>query len=159
RADGTVKVLDFGLAKAIDPVDASSASAIASSPTLTAPATAMGMIIGTAAYMPPEQARGRAVDKRADIWAFGVVLYEMLTGRRLFTGETVSDILAAVLTREPDVSAVPKSWRRLITRCLEKDLRKRLRDIGDVWLLLDDDATSAATATIARARPVWPWAL
>ncbi len=108
RADGTVKVLDFGLAKAMDPAGASSASAsaLANSPTLTSPAmTQMGMILGTAAYMSPEQARGRAVDKRADIWAFGCVLFEMLTGQRAFPGEDVTDTLAAVVRAEPDWSA------------------------------------------------------
>ena len=157
RTDGTAKVLDFGLAKAIDPASASSAN-LANSPTLTAQATAMGMILGTAAYMAPEQARGKTVDKRADIWAFGVVLYEMVTGRRLFAGDTISDVIAAVLTKEPDLSAVPTQWRRLISRCLEKDSRKRLRDIGDVWLLLDDESVPVGAASRARST-AWRWAL
>jgi Tol biopolymer transport system component len=149
RADGTVKVLDFGLAKALDPGSKDpglhpregSADA-ANSPTLTARGTQWGMIIGTAAYMAPEQARGRAVDKRADIWAFGVVLYEMLSGARLFTGDTVSDILAAVLTREPDWTALPAATPpalvRLLRRCLERDPKKRLHDIADARFDLDD---------------------
>jgi eukaryotic-like serine/threonine-protein kinase len=124
RGDGTVKVLDFGLAKALDPAGASAVNA-ANSPTLTGHATALGMIIGTAAYMAPEQAKGKAVDKRADIWAFGVVLYEMLAGRSAFAGETVTDILAAVVTRDADWTALPAatpaSIRRLLARCLEKD--------------------------------------
>ena len=96
------------------------------------------MILGTAAYMSPEQARGKPVDKRADIWAFGVVLYEMLTGRRAFEGEDVSSILAAVIQSEPRWDGVPANVRRLLESCLEKDPKKRLRDIGDVWKLLDD---------------------
>ncbi len=137
RTDGAVKVLDFGLAKAIDPAGASGVN-VANSPTLTAHATALGTIIGTAAYMAPEQAKGKAVDKRADIWAFGVVLYEMLTGRRAFEGEDVSSILAAVIQSEPRWDSVPANVRRLLESCLEKDPRRRLRDIGDVWKLLDD---------------------
>ena len=157
--DGKVKVLDFGLAKAC----ASDGSGIGApelshSPTMTRQGTEAGMILGTAAYMSPEQARGKAVDKRADIWAFGVVLYEMLTGRRLFAAETTSDVIAAVLTREPDLSPVPKPWRRLIGRCLEKDPRRRLRDVGDAWSLVDDDVAVEA-APRARGRRVWPWAL
>ena len=105
----------------------------------------MGIILGTAAYMSPEQARGKAVDKRADIWAFGVVLYEMLTGRRAFEGEDVSSILAAVIQSEPRWDGVPASVRRLLESCLEKDPKKRLRDIGDVWKLLDDAAGSPHT--------------
>src|SRR5437763_16908597 len=97
-----------------------------------------GVILGTAAYMAPEQARGKQVDKRADIWAFGVVLYEMLTGQRLFKGETISDTLAAVLTREPEWTRVPPTAERLLRRCLERDPKQRLRDIGDARLLLDD---------------------
>ena len=102
-----------------------------------------GMILGTAAYMAPEQARGKPVDKRADIWAFGVVLYEMLTGRRAFEGEDVSSILAAVIQSEPRWDGVPASVRRLLESCLEKDPKKRLRDIGDVWKLLDDQPAVA----------------
>jgi Tol biopolymer transport system component len=160
RADGTVKVLDFGLAKAIEPAVGSSPS-MSMSPTMMSPAqmSGVGVILGTAAYMAPEQARGRTVDKRADIWAFGMVLYEMVTGRRLFTGDTISDVIAAVLTKEPDLSAVPKQWRRLISRCLEKDLRKRLRDIGDAWLLLDNEDLPINAAPRARNRFVWPGAL
>jgi len=124
RGDGAVKVLDFGLAKAMDPAGASAVNA-ANSPTLTGHATALGMILGTAAYMAPEQAKGKAVDKRADIWAFGVVLYEMLAGRSAFAGETVTDISAAVVTRDADWTALPAatpaSIRRLLARCLEKD--------------------------------------
>ena len=141
RADGTVKVLDFGLAKAMNPVGASggSASALANSPTIASPAmTEMGLILGTAAYMAPEQARGKPVDKRTDIWAFGVVLYEMLTGRRAFEGEEVSSILAAVIRSEPRWDGVPANLRRLLESCLEKDPKKRVRDIGDVWKLFDD---------------------
>ncbi len=133
--DGNVKILDFGLAKAVDPAGGSGAAQALSSPTFTSPATEMGMIVGTAAYMSPEQARGKPVDKRADIWAFGVVLYEMLAGRRPFTGETVTDALAAVVKEEPDWTALPSSTppslRRLIAQCLVKDPKQRLRDIGD----------------------------
>jgi len=138
RPDGTVKVLDFGLAKAMQPAAAASSS-LSMSPTITTPAmTQAGIILGTAAYMAPEQARGKPVDKRSDIWAFGVVLYEMLTGRRAFAGEDVSSILAAVIQSEPRWDGVPARVRRLLESCLEKDPKKRLRDIGDVWKLLDD---------------------
>ena len=133
---GVVKVLDFGLAKIADPAGATGNPM--SSPTLTARATEAGTILGTAAYMAPEQARGQAVDKRADIWAFGVVLYEMLTGKMLFKGETVSDTLAAVLTREPEWNSVPPQTERLLRRCLVKDPKLRLRDIGDARFLLED---------------------
>jgi Tol biopolymer transport system component len=113
--------------------------------------TQAGMILGTAAYMSPEQARGKAVDKRADIWAFGVVLYEMVTGQRLFEGETVSDTLAAVLTREPEWDRVPVKVLRLLRRCLEKDPKRRLRDIGDAMLLLDE------THAAPESRPRRSW--
>jgi serine/threonine-protein kinase len=152
RADGMVKVLDFGLAKAIDPASSSSAEAM-NSPTMTARATQMGMIIGTAAYMAPEQARGRAVDRRADIWAFGVVLYEMLTGTRAFEGEDISITLANVVKDDVAWDALPKdlppSLVRLLRRCLEKDPKKRLRDIGEARLILDDPASLSASAHLA----------
>src|SRR5271169_4937721 len=128
---GVVKVLDFGLAAVAQSSDPSNP---ASSPTLTISPTRAGMILGTAAYMSPEQARGKAVDKRADIWAFGVVLFEMLTGQRLFAGETVSDTLAHVLTREPDWEQVPAKVRRLLEACLRKEVKQRLQAIGD-WRL------------------------
>jgi hypothetical protein len=169
RPDGTVKVLDFGLAKALDPAAGSNSGSVANSPTLTARATQMGMIIGTAAYMAPEQARGKAVDKRADIWAFGVVLYEMLTGRRLFDGEETSDVLAAVLRQDIDWAALPgdtpEGVRRLLRRCLRRDPGERLRDIGDAGDELQLDASRAAEvlpAVRSRRRGVarWlPWAL
>jgi len=148
---GVVKVLDFGLAAVAQSSDPSNP---ANSPTLTISPTRAGMILGTAAYMSPEQARGRVVDKRADIWAFGVVLFEMLTGKRLFEGETVSDTLAQVLTKEPDWAQVPAKVRRMLTKCLEKDPKKRLRDIGDAWELLDD-----APATTAPLRSPFGWAV
>ena len=139
RADGTVKVLDFGLAKALTP-DLSAANDANNSPTLTARATQLGVILGTAAYMAPEQAKGKAVDRRADIWAFGVVLYEMLTGRRAFDGEDVSTTLAAVLMRDPEWSALPAdtppALGALMRRCLERDSKMRLRDIGEARILL-----------------------
>ena len=133
--DGKVKVLDFGLAKAFG--DDASAQDISNSPTLSRAATMQGVILGTAAYMSPEQARGRAVDKRTDIWAFGVVLYELLTGKRLFTGEDVTETLASVVKDQPDLGEVPPKARRLLERCLEKNPKKRLRDIGDAGLLLE----------------------
>src|SRR5688572_5048569 len=141
RPDGTVKVLDFGLAKALG-VDAAGATANPSdSPTLTSPATMMGMVLGTAAYMAPEQARGRAVDRRADIWAFGVVLFEMLTGRRLFDGDDVSVTLAGVLKDEPDWSRLPASTpaalQQLLRRTLVKDPKQRLQSIGEARILID----------------------
>ena len=147
---GTVKVLDFGLAAVtVDtPTDATQ------SPTLTLSPTRLGMILGTAAYMSPEQAAGKPVDKRADIWAFGVVVWEMLTGEQLFHGESVSHILAAVLKDQPDLTRAPAKTRRLLRRCLEKDPKKRLRDIGDAWELLDDDATARSLAP--RAAWLWP---
>ena len=142
--DGVVKVLDFGLAAVVQPSTASTSDP-SNSPTLTLAATQAGMIMGTAAYMSPEQAAGKPVDKRADIWSFGVVLWEMLSGKRLFDGETVSHILAAVMKDKPDLSSVPVQVRRLLESCLEKDPRRRLRDIGDAWRLLDDSSPSPST--------------
>jgi serine/threonine protein kinase len=144
---GVVKVLDFGLAAVAQSSDQSNP---ANSPTLTISPTRAGMILGTAGYMSPEQARGKAVDKRADIWAFGVVFYEMLTGERLFEGETVSDTLAQVLTKQPDWEQVPSKVRRLLKKCLEKDPKKRLRDIGDAWELLEEGAPEATASSRSR---------
>jgi len=131
--DGHVKVLDFGLAK----TGVVPGRRAEDSPSRETNLTETGIIMGTAPYMPPEQARGATIDKRADIWAFGVVLYEMLTGQRPFQGKSVSDVLAAVLKEEPDFSHVPAETQKLLRRCLEKDPRRRLRDIGDVWQLLE----------------------
>src|SRR6185503_2665030 len=162
RDDGTVKVLDFGLAKAFAPDGASGTAppGLSNSPTLTSPAaTAFGMILGTAAYMSPEQARGRTVDKRADIWAFGCVLYEMLSGKSAFPGEDVAETIGAVIHKEPDWSALPADTpptvRTVIERCLRKDPRQRLRDIGDVRLALDGAFETAAVAPshLAPSRP------
>jgi len=146
--DGKVKVLDFGLAKALDPtVSASGAPPTASptllnSPTLTAAGTQLGMILGTAAYMAPEQAKGKTVDRRADIWAFGVVLWEMLAGRSLFAGETVAETIGYVMTREPDLGALPPetpaALRDLVARCLVRDPRRRLQAIGDARIALEE---------------------
>jgi len=160
RNDGTVKVLDFGLAKAFEPPAASSAGATMS-PTLSVHATQAGIILGTAAYMAPEQARGKTVDRRADIWAFGCVLYEMVTGRRAFQGEDISTTLAAVLRADPEWSALPSatpnSLRRLLSRCLKKDPKARLRDIGEARIAIDDVLSGAeevsAPTTVHRA----PW--
>jgi serine/threonine-protein kinase len=135
RPDGTVKVLDFGLAKAIDPIVQAD---IANSPTITSPAmTQQGIILGSAAYMSPEQARGKVVDKRTDIWAFGCVLYEMLTGKAAFRGDDVTETLAAVVKEQPNLSNVPPDVQRLLRKCLQKDPKQRLRDIGDAWDLLE----------------------
>jgi len=168
RPDGMVKVLDFGLAKAMEPAFAQGASAghahASMSPTITTPAmTQAGMILGTAAYMSPEQARGKPVDKRADIWAFGCVLYEMLTGQRAFDGEGVSETLARVIEREPDWAKLPATLspalRTYIRRCLQKDPRQRVQAIGDVRLALEGafDTTlpqMAAPAVVAGWRRV-----
>jgi serine/threonine protein kinase len=142
RADGTAKVLDFGLAKAMEPIGAMSTSH-SQSPTITTPAmTQAGLILGTAAYMSPEQARGKALDKRADIWSFGCVLYELLTGRRAFRGDDISHTLAFVITKEPEWSAlpgdVPVAIRSVLRRCLEKDRNRRFADIADVRLDIED---------------------
>jgi serine/threonine protein kinase len=130
KPDHTVKVLDFGLAK-LPAMQTRAGPNATDSPTLTIAATQAGVLLGTAAYMSPEQARGEPVDKRADVWAFGVVLWEMLTGKRLFDGKTTSDVLAAVIRDQPDLTKVPARVRPLLTRCLEKDPHRRLRDIGD----------------------------
>ena len=154
RGDGVVKVLDFGLAKLNDPTVSNVPNALSLSPTLTTPAamTAMGLIMGTAAYMAPEQAKGKAIDKRADIWAFGVVLVEMLTGRPVFDGETVTEVLAAIMLKQPDLTALPsklpRDIRLLIDRCLEKDPKLRLRDIGEARLAL-----AASTSSVAHRTP------
>ncbi len=157
-ADGNVKVLDFGLAKALDPVSSTSSPNITQSPTMSL-GTQAGTILGTAPYMSPEQARGKPADKRADIWAFGVVLFEMLTGRRLFAGETVSDTLAAVLRNAISFDelppATPPQVRALLSRCLERDPKNRLRDIGEARVSLDaitDGASSAPPVQAARGR-------
>jgi serine/threonine-protein kinase len=161
--EGQVKVLDFGLAKGGSSV---SGADLAQSPTLTYSPTAVGVILGTAGYMSPEQARGKVVDRRTDIWAFGCVLFECLTGRQVFGGETVSDTIARILEREPDWSALPAATparvRDLLRHCLEKDLKKRQRDMGDVRIEIEDAlaARSTASGTVAggvasRRSPVW----
>ena len=160
KDDGTVKVLDFGLAKALDPHPTGDPS---QSPTLTAAATQMGVIMGTAAYMSPEQARGKTVDKRADIWAFGCVLFEMLTGRKAFEGEDVSLTLASVMKSDLNVTTlphdVPATVRTVLRQCLVKDPRERLRDIGDVRLAMEgafETTVSAATEPMgAGSLPLW----
>ena len=153
RPDGSVKVLDFGLARTGEP----SSDTDGNSPTLLSMPTQAGAIMGTAGYMSPEQTRGQTVDKRTDIWAFGVVLYEMLTAQRLFDGATVSDALASVLKTDPDLTVAPRKVRRLLQRCLEKDPRKRLRDIGDYPQLLDETTESSGAASVGFRK--MPWAL
>ncbi len=162
KPDGTVKVLDFGIAKALDLQATSGSQALA----LTTPAmTEVGLVLGTAAYMSPEQARGKAVDERADIWAFGCVLYEMLTGRPAFAGEDVTTTLARVLERAPDMSALPKdvapNVRHAIDLCLQKDVKKRIADIRDVKLALEGtlETPSQTVQPVAVAAPVWRRAL
>jgi Tol biopolymer transport system component len=175
--EGKVKVLDFGLAKAMDPAADSAASeaekarspTLMQSPTLTAAhGTQLGVILGTAAYMSPEQARGGAVDKRADIWAFGVVLYEMLSGRSMFAADTVSDTLAGVLKTEIDFAKLPASTppaiRRLLRRCLERNPKNRLHDIADARIVIDEilagTAQESDTTPVARQKRGWlPWAI
>jgi Tol biopolymer transport system component len=172
RADGTVKVLDFGLAKAVDPANSSMMNA-SLSPTLSLQATQAGIILGTAAYMSPEQAKGRAVDKRADIWAFGVVLYEMVSGGRGYLAEDVSETLAAVLTRDVDWKALPRDTsprlQQLLRDCLVRDPKQRLRDIGEARRVLErlisgaPDPSSTITIAAAPETPAWkravPWTI
>jgi len=166
RPEGTLKVLDFGLAKATEPAS-TNAPSLSRSPTITSPAmTQAGMILGTAAYMSPEQARGKPVDKRADIWACGVVLYEMLTGAGLFAGDSIPETLGLIFSRETGsdgaATATPPRVRALIARCLVKDPRHRLRDIGDARLELDDVGDSDGRAAAAPTPTLWrvlPWGL
>lgn len=168
-SDGQIKILDFGLAKALEG-DASEEELL-NSPTLSAVATRAGVLLGTAAYMSPEQARGKRADRRADIWAFGCVLYEMLTGQGPFSGETTSDVLACVIRAEPDWPAVsgsvPARIRELMHRCLQKDPRQRLQAIGEARITLEEVLSGApqearAPQAQTAAEPVWqralPWA-
>jgi serine/threonine-protein kinase len=151
--EGRVKVLDFGLAKALDVDDSGSSYDAAASPTLTISATHAGVLMGTAAYMSPEQARGQASDKRSDIWGFGVIVYELLTGRQAFPGETISDTLASILKSDPDWQALPPGTPapilRLLRRCMERDRKLRLHDIGDAQLEIREALNAAPEATTA----------
>ncbi|MBZ5578018.1 MAG: serine/threonine-protein kinase [Acidobacteriia bacterium] len=156
KPDGSVKVLDFGLAK-VGPRTASGGENVEDSPTISMAATRAGVILGTAAYMSPEQARGKTVDKRADIWAFGVVLCEMVTGSRLFQGEDLTETLASVVMKEPGLSDAPPQLRRLLKKCLQKDPKKRLRDIGDVWELMEDAPAPTQAAGEVRPAKAWLW--
>ena len=154
RADGTVKVLDFGLAKMVEPA-ATMSPGLSQSPTITTPAmTQIGVILGTVAYMAPEQAEGKDVGKRADVWAFGVLLYELVTGRRPFHGDSVQATLAAVLTQEPDWNKVPERLQRLLRACLKKDPRERLSSIGD-WRLLLEAGELRPVAPAAGTKLAW----
>ena len=160
REDGTVKVLDFGLAKLTRGDDGSGPLPLGTqSPTVLSPAmTTVGVILGTLAYMAPEQAKGRPADKRSDVWAFGCVLYEMLTGRRVFDGEDVSETLAAVLKSQPDWAAlpatVPLALRELLAGCLNKDRRQRVADVAvALFVLRDSNALAAASTNTTAARP------
>ncbi len=168
KADGTVKVLDFGLAKAL--TDESSAGALLNSPTITAMATRSGMILGTMPYMSPEQAKGKLVDRGTDVWAFGAVLYEMLTGQRAFPGSDVSETLVAILSAEVDLTALPAALppagQRLLRRCFEREPRKRLRHLTEGLLQVGEELEGRSgglspTRTVAPppgpARRVWPW--
>ena len=166
RDDGVVKVLDFGLAKFMEPATAQSAPGFTMSPTMTA-GTVAGVVLGTVAYMSPEQARGKPVDKRTDIWAFGVILYEMLRGREAFAGETISDTIVSVLTRDIEwtsLPALPHSFHRLLQRCLQRDPNLRLRDIGDAKLeIIEAQSPSAepaqAASPVSRTNKSRAWLL
>ncbi|MBZ5620472.1 MAG: serine/threonine-protein kinase [Acidobacteriia bacterium] len=156
RPDAAVKVLDFGLAKGLQPAEVAPGST-GNSPTLTSPAmTAAGVLLGTASYMAPEQAKGRAVDRRADIWAFGAVFYEMLSGQRAFKGEDISEALASVLRQDIDWNALPSSTpaslRNLMARCLDRDIRHRLRDIGEARIVLEEPGSALPGDKTPRAR-------
>jgi len=172
RPDGTVKVLDFGLAKLVAGEAGGTGRPgehvedVDNSPTIASPAvgmTGIGTILGTAAYMAPEQAKGRAADKRSDIWSYGIVLVEMLSGRPAYSGETVSEVLAAVIMKDPDLSALPRSLparvRRLIHRCLQKDSKRRMRDIGEARIALDEQPDDPAAETARPVRSPWPVAV
>src|SRR6185295_2489429 len=164
-SQGVVKVLDFGLAKLAEPASGVRAIDITASPTITSPAqmTGVGMILGTAAYMSPEQAKGRPADKRSDIWAFGAVVYEMLTGKRPFDGEDLTEVLGAVVRLDPNWEAlssdVPQPVRTLLQRCLVKDRRTRIADIAAALFVLDHQTGLRAAGTVAAAplprRPRW----
>ncbi len=160
---GVVKVLDFGLAKAGE--GSTSSNDVANSPTLTMSPTRSGTILGTASYMAPEQARGQVVDRRADIWAFGCVLYELTTGKHAFPGESVADILSAVLKTEPDLNLIPARVRKLVTRCLTKDRKQRLQAIGDARIEIDEalsgapQETEPVVVTARQRRNLLPWGL
>ena len=169
RPDGRVKVLDFGLAKSVPQGGSSNPSMVpvdGLTQTMTSAGTVAGVMLGTAGYMSPEQARGKPVDRRTDIWAFGCVLFEMLTGEKLFVGETLSDSIARILERDPDIDglqpSVPGPIRELLHRCLAKEMQKRLRDAGDAWLVLEEWTPGAAepaeVETSRRPRRLWPLA-
>ena len=165
KDDGTVKVLDYGLAKAFELAPAGADSELSQSPTLTRQGTQVGVILGTAAYMSPEQAKGKSVDKRTDVWAFGAVVYEMLTGKRAFQGDDVSDTLAAVLRAEPDFAQLPSetspALARVLQLCLSKDAKHRVHDIADVRLAMDGAfaTASAAYEPVAVSHRTLPWAV
>ncbi|MCH7885006.1 MAG: serine/threonine-protein kinase [Planctomycetes bacterium] len=171
RPDGSVKVLDFGLAKAFSPIDEVSPTQIAESPTITAAFTRPGVVLGTAAYMSPEQARGKPLDKRTDIWSFGVVLYECLGGRRPFEGETATDLIAKILERDPDWTGLPGDTpltvQLLLKRCLQKDRKRRLHDIGDARIEIEEalsepwveKATLAGVSRPTRWGLAVPWSI
>jgi Tol biopolymer transport system component len=152
--DGVVKLLDFGLAKALSDTPDSPSGDPVNSPTMTLGATTVGTIMGTAAYMSPEQAKGKRVDKRADIWSWGVMLYELLTGERMFKGDDAADTLAHVLTQSPDLTRVPAKLHKLLGRCLEKDPKRRLRDIGDAR-----DLVEILDTTVVAHASRWPWVI
>ena len=170
REDGQVKVLDFGLAKALE--DPNPEEDPGNSPTLSIAATRAGVILGTAAYMSPEQAKGKKADRRADIWAFGIVLYEMLSGKRAYTGDSISEVLAAVLMKEPDYDALPETvsapLRKLLRRCLTKDRTQRLQAIGEARIAITEFVADSAASSVmisppmAEPQPTWlrwtPWA-
>src|SRR5712692_10072317 len=160
--EGVVKILDFGLAKAMEPPPSQDGNP-ENSPTLTIGATQAGAILGTAAYMAPEQAKGKTADKRSDIWSFGVILHEMLTGKRLFQGESAVEILGGVLNKEPDISAAPERVHKLLRWCLEKDRKLRLASISDARKLLAENIARTPVVMVAppiRKHPlVWVLAL
>jgi eukaryotic-like serine/threonine-protein kinase len=155
--EGVVKILDFGLAKATDTSPSPDADP-GNSPTLTIGATAVGTILGTAAYMAPEQAKGKTADKRSDIWSFGVIVYELLTGQRMFAGESAVEILGGVLNKDPDISAAPPRVHKLLRWCLEKDRKQRLASISDARRMLDDPTAPEPATSIQKEPPSkLPW--